>query len=207
MLEFDPATLEKKDIYKLMIGAIIPRPIAWITSQNAADVINLAPFSYFNGVSSAPPMISVSFSRKPNGAQKDTLKNILHNHEFVAHIANFNQAKLVSLSAAEFEENQSELQAVGLKIAESKKISVPGFQESAVRFECKFANIVEIKKNGIITGELVLAEIVYFWIADSIYSDGRIDPKTLNPLARLAGDSYANLGEIINEPIPKLSKN
>lgn len=128
MLSIDPLTKTERENYKFLIGSIIPRPVAFVTSLSEEGVLNGAPFSYFNIVSSNPPMISLSIQRS-EGSQKDTARNILKSKEFVVHIVDEQNVEKVNATAASLPPSQSEIQLAELTPVESVKVSVPGLKK------------------------------------------------------------------------------
>ncbi len=135
MLSIDPSTNTERENYKFLIGSIIPRPIAFVTTLSEDGILNGAPFSYFNIVSSNPPMISLSIQRS-EGRQKDSARNIIKNKEFVVHIVDEQNVEKINKTAANLPPSQSEIQFAELTPVESVKISVPGVKEAKVRMEC-----------------------------------------------------------------------
>src|SRR3954465_15989793 len=125
MLSIDPASLSERENYKFLIGSIIPRPIAFVTSVSKDGVLNGAPFSYFNIVSSNPPMISLSIQRS-SGRQKDTVRNIFESKEFVVHIVDEQNVDKINKTAANLPPDESEIDLANLTPGKSAKISVPG---------------------------------------------------------------------------------
>ena len=125
----------KRENYKFLIGSIIPRPIAFITTQSEDGVVNAAPFSYFNIVSANPPMISVSVQRR-DGMMKDTARNIMNTKEFVVHIVDQGILRDVNETAAELDMDESEITRTHFTLVSSDKISVPAVNEAKIRFEC-----------------------------------------------------------------------
>ncbi|AIQ54746.1 flavin reductase family protein [Paenibacillus sp. FSL R7-0331] len=197
MLAIDPAGNTERDNYKLLVGSIIPRPIAFVTTQSAEGVLNGAPFSFFNIVSSNPPMISVSVQHAA-GKPKDTARNIMERREFVVHIVDRSNVEQINMTAAPLAPDQSEITLAGLTPVQSTAISVPGVKEAKVRMECVLEQTVEFP--GF---ELLIGRVVQFHIAEEIYEQGRIDPHKLGAVSRLAGNHYAGLGEIfeIERPV------
>jgi len=198
----DPKQNTNLENYKLLIGSIIPRPIAFITTVSKEGIVNGAPFSYFNIVSSTPPLVSVSIRRESEDL-KDTLRNILENNEFVIHIVDSINVEAINKTAINFEYNRSEIDYAGLNIVESKNISVPGIKESKVRFECVLEERYEIRDNDVTITDLIIGRIVGYHIDEDILFDGKIDPIKLDPIARLAGNNYSKLGEIFELKRPK----
>lgn len=202
MISIDPSMNKERDNYKLMIGSIIPRPIAFVTSLGEDGTLNGAPFSYFNVVSSNPPMISISIQRKGT-ERKDTASNIITNKEFVVHIVDEDNVEKINMTAANLPANESEVNLAGLTEVSSTNISVPGVKEAKIRMECKLEHVVELGEPDSPTGDLIIGKVVQFHINEDIYEDGRIDPKGLAAVSRLAGISYAKVGEIFDMERPK----
>ncbi|MEB8123656.1 flavin reductase family protein [Staphylococcus succinus] len=180
--------------YKLLSGSIIPRPIAFVTSQNNNGVLNAAPFSFFNIVNNAPPMISIS-AQRAGGKRKDTALNIEEVSEFVVHITDENNVENVNITAAQLKPEENELDHTKFTLVDSENITVPGIKEAKIRLECKLERIVEIgsKDDG---ADLIIGEVVKYHIDEDIYfGDSKIDALKLEPVARLAGNDYAKLGD------------
>ncbi|HHU18660.1 MAG TPA: flavin reductase family protein [Bacilli bacterium] len=196
MLAFDPNEISERQNYKFLIGTIIPRPIAFVTSTGTDEIINGAPFSYFNVVSSNPPMISIAVQRKA-GQMKDTARNIIKNKEFVVHIVDQTNVEQINETAANLAPTESELIRAKLTTVPSEKISVPGVKEAKVRFECVLEKAVELGEAGNVGVDLLIGKIVHYHIDETIYQeDQRIDPDQLAAVSRLAGNNYAKIGEI-----------
>lgn len=193
MIHFSPEELSERDNYKFMIGSIIPRPIALITSVSKDDVLNIAPFSYFNIVTSNPPIVSVAFQRK-NGAQKDTARNILENKEAVIHIVDTGNVEDANETAATLPANESELERTMFTLDSSEKVAVPSLTETKIRFEVELFQHVEVEDEGAVGADLILLKIKEYHIAEAIYDEGRIDPDALGAISRLAGHDYAEVG-------------
>jgi flavin reductase (DIM6/NTAB) family NADH-FMN oxidoreductase RutF len=202
MLSIDPSENTIRENYKLLIGSIIPRPIAFVTTKSEDGIMNGAPFSYFNIVSADPPLISLSIQRS-KGKQKDTARNIMEVKEFVVHIVDKHNVEKINQTAASLPPDQSEIEFADLTIVESKKISVPGVQEAQIRFECKLEQIVELGRKDSPSCDLIIGQIVHFHIEEEIYENGRIDPIGLGAVSRLAGNDYAKIGEIFTIERPK----
>lgn len=202
MISIDPAQNAERENYKLLIGSIIPRPIAFVTSMSKDGVLNGAPFSYFNIVSSNPPMVSVSIQRS-TGKQKDTARNILESKEFVIHIVDNLNVDAINQTAASLPPDQSEIELAKLTPVPSTKVSVPGIKEAKIRFECQLEHSVELGGVDSPGCDLIIGKIVQFHIEDSIYENGRIDPVGLGAVSRLAGTNYAKIGEIFSIARPK----
>ena len=202
MLSIDPKNNTERENYKLLTGNIIPRPIAFVTSVAEDGTINGAPFSYFNIVSSNPPMISLAIQRK-NGERKDTTRNILGKREFVIHIVDEENVEKINITAAPLPSNESEIELADLTPILSESISVPGIKEAKVRFECKLEQILELGEGDSVGTDLIIGKIVRYHIDESIYEEGRINHDSLKAVSRLAGSNYAKLGEIFSIERPE----
>jgi flavin reductase (DIM6/NTAB) family NADH-FMN oxidoreductase RutF len=178
-----------------MIQVIVPRPVAWVLSDSGQQRWNLAPFSYFNGIASRPPLCMLSIGHKPDGARKDTWVNIDEREEFVVHIASPAMAVAVSESAASLPHGVSEVEVADLQLAAFPGQRLPRVVGPKVALFCRKHRIVEI---GAAPQAVVFGEIAAAWLDDAIVTrEGsrlRIDARALDPLARLGGDDYAGLG-------------
>lgn len=186
------------DIHKIMIGSIVPRPIAFVSTISKDGIHNLAPFSYFNGVCSNPPTVMFAPARRGyDGKTKDTLNNILDNEEFVVNIVSEEIAEQMVACSTDYEPEVDEFKVSGLTAVASQKVSPPRVGESKVGFECKLSQVVEIGEGGPGSGFVVLGTVVLFHIDDDVYSDGRILLKELRPLGRLAGNRYTRITDTV----------
>ncbi|MDT2983729.1 flavin reductase family protein [Enterococcus casseliflavus] len=193
----DPKDLTQRENYKLLIGSIIPRPVAVVSTQSADSIVNIAPFSFFNIVSSEPVILSLAIQRK-EGELKDTARNLLATKEAVVHILDQTNVQEANKTAALLPADQSELTVSGFTTTTSKTIAVPGLKEASVRLETILHQHVPIKKDQQTTADLLLLEVVGYQIAEHVYQDGKIDPHALQAVSRLAGNSYATIGEIFD---------
>ncbi|WHI88825.1 flavin reductase family protein [Staphylococcus epidermidis] len=201
MKKIKAETLSDMQNYKLLSGSIIPRPIAFVTTQNLKGDINATPFSFFNVVNHTPPMIAIAVQRT-KGNRKDTSINIEQSGEFVVHITDEAIVNDVNETVAPLEYGVNELKRTSLSMIDSDLIKVPAIKEAKVRFECKLHQIVQLgnKDNG---SDLIIGEIVVYHIDEEVYfEDSKIDANQLNPVARLAGNDYSLLGQTftVNRP-------
>jgi flavin reductase (DIM6/NTAB) family NADH-FMN oxidoreductase RutF len=203
-MEADPATLPWKSVYKLMIGSILPRPIGWISTADAAGQPNLAPFSFFNAVASRPPTIVFCPTiREFDAGPKDTLRNVRTTGEFVVNIVTETLAEAMNISSTEFPPAVDEFQAAGVTPAPSAVVAPPRVAESPIHFECRVQQIVELGvEPG--AGALVLGRIVHLHIDPSVLTgDDKIDLAALRPIGRLAGSSYCRVTDVFQMPRPR----
>jgi flavin reductase (DIM6/NTAB) family NADH-FMN oxidoreductase RutF len=202
MLSIDPLSLTERENYKFLIGSIIPRPIAFVTTISKEGVVNGAPFSYFNIVSANPPMISLSIQRA-QGRQKDTARNILESKEFVVHIVDEDNVEKVNQTAATLPPEQSEIEAAGFTAEASEKIAVPGVKEAKIRMECVLEHALELGGTDSPGTDFIIGKVVQFHIEEHLYEKGRIDQKELAAVSRLAGNDYAKIGEVFTIERPE----
>jgi flavin reductase (DIM6/NTAB) family NADH-FMN oxidoreductase RutF len=202
MLSFHPKDNTERENYKLLIGTVIPRPIAFVTTKSESGIINAAPFSYFNIAATDPPMLSVAFQRK-NGELKDSSRNILSTKEFVIHLIDTELAEEVNKTAASLAPEESELSLTNFDLIESSVIGVPGIQQAKARFECRLEKAIELGTADRTTSDLLIGRIEQFHIAEEIYEAGKINPEKLGAISRLAGHDYAEIGKVFTIERPK----
>lgn len=202
MLSFNPTDNTERENYKLLIGTIIPRPIAFVTSMSSDKIINAAPFSYFNIAATDPPMLSVSLQRK-EGLRKDSARNIIETEEFVVHIIDAENVAEINKTAASIPPEESEIALTQLDLVDSDMVKVPGIKQAKARFECTLEKVVELGHEGRITSDLILCKIERFHIAEEIYESGKINYDKLQAVSRLAGHDYARIGEVFSIERPK----
>ncbi len=206
MVEIDPAQAAPRDMYKLIIGAVVPRPIAFISTMDESGVGNLAPYSFFNGVSSNPPCLAFSVGVPRPGAEKDTLRNVQETGEFVVNSANEWMIEAVVHCAADFPSETDEMESVGLTPLPSKLVRPRRVRESAVQLECKLHKAVPIGDGSPGSSTLVIGEIVLAHVSKHCYSDGRIDFEKYRAIGRLGGFGYGKVGEIFEIEVPKVTE-
>lgn len=188
----DPSTLSAPAIYKLLMGVIVPRPIAWVTSLSNTGVVNAAPFSSFCSVSTDPPMIGINIGRRGRGL-KDTARNITARGEFVVNIADESMVEKVHSCGVEYPAEVSELAEIGLATLPSETMETPGIAVAPVQLECILHQVLEFGH----TTQFFVGQIKRFRIRDDLYRDGKVVTAELRPLARVAGPVYAKLGEMM----------
>lgn len=204
MAYFKTADLSIKDTKKLLIGSVIPRPIALVTSQSPQGIINIAPFSYFNVVSYDPPLVSISILRQ-GGKSKDTAKNILTSKEAVIQFVTEANLEMANRAAIDFDYNESELEFTGFQLVDSQLVAVPGLAESPIRFEVSLFDHILIHKEDEVISDLILLQVEGVFVDESIYDADNhyIKAEAFKAVSRLAGDDYAGLGEIFSLKRPK----
>jgi flavin reductase (DIM6/NTAB) family NADH-FMN oxidoreductase RutF len=203
-MEINPDELTAQQRYKLLIGSVVPRPIAFVSTIDQKGKRNLAPFSFFNVVC-YNPMILAFFPQKykKDGELKDTVKNIKANSEFVINIPTEAIADAMNAASGLYDYGVDEFEVTGLTPAPSVAIKPPRVLESPVNFECRLERMIEFgsDKGGC---DAVFGRVVHLHINDDLIDDFRIDIQKLKPVARLAGNSYSKIGEIFDIERPKV---
>lgn len=191
----DFTKLPSRDIYRWMIHAIVPRPIAFVSTVDENGVVNLAPFSFFNGVSSSPPCLAFSITKKGDGSKKDTLRNLEKSGEFVVNASQEGIVEQVNAASEEFPYGVSEVEKIGLSTTPSLFVRPPRIAECDFQMECRLEKQVEIGE-GPGSATLVIGRILGLHVAERILTDGKIDYTKLKPLARLGGKQWLKGGEV-----------
>jgi len=193
----DPAQNTNQDNYKLIIGSVVPRPIAFVSSLSASGELNLAPFSFFTGVCSNPPtVLFCPMVRASDTHKKDTLLNIEETGEYVVNVVSEDIVAQMNQTAAEFPRGINEFEESGLTAAPSVIVKPPRVLESPLSMECKLQQVIPVGDGSLGSGYVVLGTVVQFHIREDLYSSGRIDTIGLKPVSRLAGAAYAPVRDI-----------
>ncbi len=182
-MQIDPFSHSKADNYKLLTNLVVPRPIAWVSSQSPGGVVNLAPFSFFNAVGSDPLYLIVSIGDNDAGGPKDSARNIRASGEFVVNLVTEELFDAMNLSAADFPPEQSELEAAHLHAAPSVRIKAPRVAEAQASLECKLHSAQSLGANTLFIGEVVM-----FHIADHLLGP-RLHIENFAPIGRLGSPS------------------
>jgi flavin reductase (DIM6/NTAB) family NADH-FMN oxidoreductase RutF len=184
-------------------ACVLPRPIGWISTVDAAGRRNLAPFSFFNAISELPPMVMFCANGEhADGGEKDSVKNARETGEFVVNLATYDLRQSVNASSAEVGRAVDEFELAGLTAVPSRLVRAPRVAESPVNLECRVTEIRELPCEGEI-GRMVMGRVLGMHIADSAIVDGRVLAARLKPIARLGYREYASLGEIFKMTRPK----
>lgn len=206
MFRFSPEELTSKQKKKILIGSVIPRPIALVSTKSSnPEVINIAPFSYFNIVTYDPPILSIAVQRK-NGQLKDTSRNIFENKEAVIQLVDESNIEAANASSASLRPEESELKIAKFTKTTSKTVKVAGLKESKIRLEAELHDAITIyNEKELPSADLILLKIKYYHLDQKVYQkeQGYIDPKELKAVSRLAGNDYAKTGEIFTVERPE----
>jgi len=193
-MEFDFTTLPPQDRYKLLIGSVVPRPIALVTTRDEKGVPNAAPFSFFNCFSHDPPIVALGMELRAEGSLKDTVRIIRATREFVVNLVSEEIAERMNICAVDFPEGIDELAEAGLTAVPSSVVKPPRIAESPVNMECKLIEELRFGTDG--KRSIVLGEVLRFHIRDEILTPrGHVDLNAMKPVGRLAGSGYIRLSD------------
>lgn len=192
-LEVAPGDWNQQDFYFLMTALVIPRPIGWMSTISATGVRNLAPYSYFNLMGSDPFYVAFGST-----AVKDTLTNLREVPQFVANIVTMHLLERMNFTSADFPRQEDEFGWAGLTPVPAAKVRPARVAEAKAHLECEVVQIIDDHNTHIVLGRVVHAHV-----DPSVWKNGRVDPRLLDPVCRLSGSWYATLGELISVPRPK----
>lgn len=205
-MEVDPGSLRPADRYKLLIGLVVPRPIAFVSTISIEQKHNLAPFSFFNGVASVPLTVLFCPANNPDGSEKDTLRNCKPRDEggtgeLVVNGAVESYAEKMTATAEPLPWGESEFELSGLTPEPGRVVAAPRVKEAPWSFECRTRQVIRLAKGAPGGGNVVIAEVVHMTISDALV-DARfhVDPHALRAVGRMAGDLYARTSDIFELP-------
>ena len=195
-----PGQIPTKDLHQYIIGAVAPRPIAFVSTLDENGVQNLAPYSFFNAFSSNPPIVVFSSNRRvSDNTTKDTLHNVRVNKECVVNVVPYSIVRQMSLASVEFPSEVSEFGKVGLTPEPSDTVAAPRVLESPVNMECKVKDIIELGEHGG-AGHLIICEVTMIAVAESVIHDDRLDPHKLDLMGRMGRNYYVRAsGDAVSE--------
>lgn len=192
-MNLDPNTLSGRDAYRLMTSFVVPRPIAWVGTRSPLGVDNLAPFSYFMGVSARPMLLAFSVARAGEGRVKDTASNILATQVLTVSIASEALLDPMHRSSSRFPAEVSEFEATGLTPVDGVAVAAPRPAEAPVSMECTLHKVMDLG-----SVHLFIVEVQHIHLQDAILrEDGTVDEAKLRPIGRLGPGGYAGLGSIL----------
>jgi flavin reductase (DIM6/NTAB) family NADH-FMN oxidoreductase RutF len=194
-MRLDFTSLSPRDAYAWMVSTILPRPIAWVSTISADGKVNLAPFSFFQGVCANPPTLMFVPVNTRDGAKKDTTRNIEAVPEFVVNLVPFALAEQMNATAATLPHGESEFDKFGIASAPSERVRPPRVAAAPVAFECTLDRIVNIGE-GPLAAHVTFGRILVAHVSDAVLdTDGRADPGKLDLIGRLGGELYARTTE------------
>jgi len=200
----DPTKIETKELHKVLLSSIAPRPIAFASTIDASGNVNLSPFSYFNVFSSNPPILIFSPSRRVrDNTTKHTLENAKETKEVVINVVNYPIVEQMSQSSIEYDKGVNEFIETGLTQVKSLLVKPPRVLESPISFECHVQDIVSLGESGG-AGQLIIAKVVQIHINKNyLDKEGNIDSEKLDLVARMGGDWYTRANKKSMFKIPK----
>jgi flavin reductase (DIM6/NTAB) family NADH-FMN oxidoreductase RutF len=174
--------------YKLLVGFVVPRPIAWVTTLGPTGLVNAAPFSFFNVLAEDPPLVVISFNRRSDGLIKDTVRNIERSGEWVVNIADEPLAEIMHRTGGEFPSDVSEVEKFGLATAPSVDVKPPRIRDAPFALECRTWQVIDVGSER----RLLLGEGVHLHIRDDVFdpSNLRVRDEAFVPIGRMFGDRY-----------------
>jgi flavin reductase (DIM6/NTAB) family NADH-FMN oxidoreductase RutF len=196
MATYKPNEVNDRYFFQLFSGALIPRPIAWITTRNDDESINVAPYSFFSGINTRPPMVMVSIGTHENEL-KHTSANLQRTKECVIHIPSLEHIDAVNKTAHKFEPLVSEAHKANLTLISSSVVQTPSIEGAHVRIECTVNQMIQLSTN-----QMFLMDVQALYIDDSVMTNGIPDVRKLNPLSRVGGNFYTTVGDVIQKVHP-----
>ena len=187
-------SLPALDIYRLLTGGVVPRPIAWVSTRSGQGVDNLAPFALFTIASVQPPVLVVTHLQPRNKPCKDTLVNLRDTKECVVSVVTHSQLDPMNATAAEYPPEISEFDAEHIARSTSQWVAVPGVQDAPIRYECRLREIQTLGNNPM-AGALILLDVVGVSVNDSLLQDGMLNPALVDAIGKLGGDLYSSTRE------------
>jgi flavin reductase (DIM6/NTAB) family NADH-FMN oxidoreductase RutF len=206
-MEFDPEQLDVAQRYKLLIGSVVPRPIAWVSTVSPEGAENLAPFSFFNAVGSNPMLLLFCPANTPDGSEKDSLRNAKPESEggvgqFVVNIASDELGVRMAGTAEPLGHGESEFGLVGLTPTPSKRVRPPRVAEAPVCFECETTQVIRSNPGAPGGGNIVLGRVVYVWARDGLVNERmHVDPAGLDAIGRMGGLGYCRTRDRFDMPM------
>jgi flavin reductase (DIM6/NTAB) family NADH-FMN oxidoreductase RutF len=199
---FDPADHDDTDIYKLLIGLVVPRPIGWIGSVSGAGVRNLAPFSFFNAVAASPPTVLFSTIRT-GGARKDTLSNVEETGVFTVNVVTEEVVEAMNVTSGRYDPSVDEFELAGLTAVAGTVVDAPMVGEAKANLECRLSQVVPIGTDGPMAASIVIGEVVGVHVERSVLDGTRVDQKALRAVGRMGGPSYTRTRDLFSLDRPE----
>ncbi|MEM1391299.1 MAG: flavin reductase family protein [Pseudomonadota bacterium] len=201
-MHFSSADIPRALAYKLLVSTVIPRPIAFVTTISSDGIANVAPYSFFNAMGSAPPVVAIGFEPTINDDRKDTSRNILETEEFVVNIVDEAMSVQMNQAAATLPPEVDEIAMTGLEISASIAVQPPRLSHSPMAMECRLLDRTDLAGGGVI----IIGEVLHFHLRDDAITETdplRIDIDKVAPIARLNGPHYARITDKFSIKRPK----
>lgn len=211
-MDATPSELGDREMYSVLLSAVAPRPIAWVSTISASGLSNLAPFSFFNVVSAEPPLLGFapgmrspaqSSTDQSTGVPKDTLRNIRETKEFVVSVVTHDLAEAMNITSGDYDAATDEFKVAQLAAAPSRLVRPHRVADSPVSFECKLHQILDFNASPD-GGSLVIGEIVSIHINDEHIRESRLDRNSLDLIGRMGGAQYSRTTQRFEMARPKV---
>ena len=187
---FDVSELEIQEKYRLLVGGVTPRPIAWISTRSRTNIDNLAPFSFFTVASCNPPVLLYTQVTQRSGIDKDTLRNLTETGECVVNIVDAALLEKMNLTSAGLNIDESEFDFAGVESCSSHKVSPRSVKESPVRYECSLREIISISDLPA-GGTVILLDVKFVYVQDDLFEDGNINQQLVDSVGKMGGDFFS----------------
>jgi flavin reductase (DIM6/NTAB) family NADH-FMN oxidoreductase RutF len=211
-MNVSPSTFSHSELYGLILNAVAPRPIAWVSTLSASEQPNLAPFSFFNCVCVEPALLAFAPGLRPprhpgsaHGEAKDTLRNIRDTKEFVISVVTYELAEAMNQTSGEYDASVNEFELAQIAPAPSQIVKVPRVAASPVSFECKLYQILDFSPSPE-SGSLVIGQIVSIHVDDSHMKQGKLDRNSLDLIGRMGGIQYTRTTQRFEMVRPKVAR-
>ncbi len=195
----DAKELDAAETYRLTVGSVVPRPVAWVTTVGPGGRVNAAPFSSYNYVATDPAMLAINIMSR-GGHLKDTATNLRENGEFVVNVATEATLEVMHASSAEYAFDESETELLDIPLMPSTHVQPPRIASTPIQMECRLVHILPLGRGGNV---LHIGEVLAFHLSKEVYDGNRLDSVGMRPVARMGGPFYATLGEVLHRPIPQ----
>jgi flavin reductase (DIM6/NTAB) family NADH-FMN oxidoreductase RutF len=202
-MDLDPESLPVRERYQLMIATILPRPIAWVSTISPDGVPNLAPFSFFTGITANPMSVCFAPVNNRDGKPKDTLVNVKATKQFVVNLATEANAKLMNETSAAWPYGVSEFEKAGVTPLPSVKVKPPRVKESPIHMECELIQVVTLSE-GPLGGHLVIGKVVRLHCDDALWNGGKIKHQDVKAVGRMEGTWYTRTQDAFELPRPEI---
>ena len=186
----EPQSATPLELYKVLVGGIVPRPIAWVSTLNSAGLSNLAPYSFFSVASCNPPILTITNVPSRDTLYKDTLTNLLETKECVVNVVTSAELDNMNASCAAYSAQQSEIDEVGIATVKSQKVAAPSVKGAPIRYECTLREVTSLSEKPM-GGTLILLDVVAIYVDDTVLKDGMIHADLLSAVGKLGGNDYS----------------
>ena len=200
-MKIEPASVDAKEVYGLLMGCVTPRPIAFVSTVGENGIYNVAPFSCFTVMSMNPAIVGFAIGRRRGGGKKDTLVNIEYSRDFVVNVVSESIAWAMNQAAGEYPIDVDEFKEAGLTPVASDLVQPPRVAESSIHFECRLIQIMEFGTSPRIHN-FVVGEIMIIHVQDSLMAGGVIGADRVKAVGRLGGDFYCRTQDIFEMKRP-----